>query len=100
MLLVKLYLWLTLIGAWTALASFFCHLCRIKRNFHKLNWPRVLKRQCHEVFDSRFFSSNNTPWAPDSRAKALLNSASNSTRYDRFSNAKIVLAVSMTTHAF
>jgi hypothetical protein len=37
--------------------------------------------------------------APDSRAKAFLNSASNLPRYDRFSNAKIVHAVSMTPHA-
>jgi hypothetical protein len=48
---------------------------------------------------SVFFSSNNTPWAPDSRAKSFLNSASNSQRYDRFSNAKIVHAVSRTPHA-
>jgi hypothetical protein len=48
---------------------------------------------------SGFFSSKNTPWAPDSRAKAFLNFASNSPRYDRFSNAKIVHAVSMTSHA-
>jgi hypothetical protein len=47
---------------------------------------------------SVFFPSNNTPWAPDSRAKAFLNSASNSPRYDRFSNAKIVHAVTMTPH--
>jgi hypothetical protein len=47
-----------------------------------------LKGQCHEIFDLRFFSSNKTPWAPDSWAKAFLNSASNSPRYDRFSNRK------------
>jgi hypothetical protein len=35
-------------------------------------------------------SSNNTPWAPDSWAKTVLNFASNLPRYDRFSNAKIV----------
>jgi hypothetical protein len=58
-----------------------------------------LQGQCHEIFDPRCFSSNNTPWAPDSRAKAFLNSASNSPRYDRFSIAKIVHAVSMTLHA-
>jgi hypothetical protein len=39
------------------------------------------------------------PWAPDSRAKAFWNSASNSQRYDRFSKAKIVHAVSMTPYA-
>jgi hypothetical protein len=33
---------------------------------------RNLKGQCHEIFDPRFFSLNNTPWAPDSRAKASL----------------------------
>jgi hypothetical protein len=27
-----------------------------------------LKGQHHEILDLRFFSSNNTPWAPDSRA--------------------------------
>jgi hypothetical protein len=59
----------------------------------------ILKGQWHEIFDPRFISSNNTPWAPDSRAKAFSNSASNSPRYDRFSNAKIVHAVSMTPHA-
>jgi hypothetical protein len=50
----------------------------------------LLKGQCHEIFDPRFFSSNNTPF---------LNSASKSPRYDRCSNAKIVHAVSMTPHA-
>jgi hypothetical protein len=60
----------------------------------------ALKGQRHEIFDSRFFLSNNTPWAPDSQAKAFLNSASNSPRYDQFSNTKIVHAVSMTSHAF
>jgi hypothetical protein len=64
---------------------------------HKEN--AQLKGPCHEIFDPRFFSSNNTPWAPDSRTKAFLNSASNSPRYDRFSNAKIVHTVSMTPHA-
>jgi hypothetical protein len=46
------------------------------------------------------FSSNNTPWAPDSRAKAFFNSAPNSPKYDRFSNAKIVHAVSLTLKMF
>jgi hypothetical protein len=45
-------------------------------------------------FRPSVFSSNNTPRAPDSQAKAFLNSASNSPMYDRFSNAKIVHAVS------
>jgi hypothetical protein len=53
----------------------------------------ILKGQCHKIFDPRFFSSNNTSWAPDSRAKAFLNSASNSPRYDGLSNTKIVHAV-------
>jgi hypothetical protein len=47
----------------------------------------LLKGQCHEIFDLRFFSLNNTPCSPHSRAKAFLNSASNSPRYDRFSDA-------------
>jgi hypothetical protein len=35
-------------------------------------WRFILKGQCHEIFDLRvFFSSNNTPWAPDSRLKTL-----------------------------
>jgi hypothetical protein len=59
-----------------------------------------LKGQCHEIFDHRFFSSNNTPWVPDSRSKTFLNSASNSPSYGRFSNAQIVQAVSMTPHAW
>jgi hypothetical protein len=61
-----------------------------------LNSPTILyvyiksrfKSQCHEIFDSRFFPSNNTPWAFDSRGKAFLNSASNSPRYDRFRTQK------------
>jgi hypothetical protein len=46
--------------------------------------PHGLKEQCHEIFDLRFFHQSNAPWAPDSRSKAFLNSASNSPRYDRF----------------
>jgi hypothetical protein len=51
---------------------------------------KTLKGQCHEIFDLRFFHQTipPPPWAPDSRAKAFLNSASNSPRFDRFSNAK------------
>jgi hypothetical protein len=61
----------------------------------------AVKGQCHKFFfDIRFFSSNNnTPWDPDSQAKAFLNSASNSPRYDRYLNAKIVHVVSMTPNA-
>jgi hypothetical protein len=59
----------------------------------------ALMGQCHEIFDPWFFSSNNTPLAPDSWAKAFLNSALNSPRYDGFSNAKIVHAMLMTPHA-
>jgi hypothetical protein len=33
----------------------------------------ILKGQCHEIFDPRFLSSNNTPWTSDSWAKAFLN---------------------------
>jgi hypothetical protein len=54
----------------------------------------AIKGQCHEIFDLLFFNLGT-----DSRAKAFLNSASNSPRYDQFSNAKIVHAVSMTLHA-
>jgi hypothetical protein len=32
----------------------------------------TLKGQCHEIFDPRFFSSNNPLYGPDSRAKAVL----------------------------
>jgi hypothetical protein len=46
------------------------------------------------LFDLRY----DTLWAPDSRA-AFFNSSSNSPRYDRFSNVKIVHAVTMTPHA-
>jgi hypothetical protein len=61
-----------------------------KNNLKKYS-TGILKEQFQEIFDPRFFSSNYTPWAPDSQAKAFLNSASNSPRYDRFSNAKIFL---------
>jgi hypothetical protein len=53
-----------------------------------------LKGQCHESFDLRFFSHPTTPPG----AKAFFNSTSNSPRYDRFSNAKILHAVSSTSH--
>jgi hypothetical protein len=65
---------------------------------YRITFYLLLKGQCHEIFDLRFFTSNNTPWAPDSRTKAFFNSASNLPRYDRFSNAKIVHVVSMTPH--
>jgi hypothetical protein len=48
---------------------------------------------------SVFFHQTIPSVPPDSRAKAFLKSASNSPRYDRFSNTKIVHAVSMTPHA-
>jgi hypothetical protein len=38
-------------------------------------------------FRPSVFLLNNTPCSPDSRAKAFLNSALNSPRYDRFSDA-------------
>jgi hypothetical protein len=62
----------------------------------KLNIAKILKGPVSRDFQPSVFSSKNTPWAPDSRAKVFLNSASNSPRYYRFSNAKIV---SMTPHA-
>jgi hypothetical protein len=77
-----------------------CHLYPVLGSLDKTKGWRcnlLLKGQCHEIFDLRFFSSNNTPWALNSRAKALLNSASNSPRYDRFSNAKIVHDTACTT---
>jgi hypothetical protein len=42
----------------------------------------ALKGQCHEIFDPRFFSSNNLTMDPDSRADAVLHKASYSPRYD------------------
>jgi hypothetical protein len=39
----------------------------------------ILKGQCHEIFDPRFFSLNCTPGSPDSWAKTVLHS--NSRRY-------------------
>jgi hypothetical protein len=44
-----------------------------------------LKGQCHEIFDLWFFHQTIPP-----DSKAFLNSASNSPRYDRFSDTKIV----------
>jgi hypothetical protein len=67
--------------------------CRIIRHSGSQNFKRLsfLKGQCHESFNLWFFfSSNNTPWDPDSRTKDFFNSASNSPGYHRFSNAKIV----------
>jgi hypothetical protein len=49
-------------------------------NAHLLDFATDIKGTVSRDFP-RFFSSNNTPWAPDSQAKALLNSASNSPRY-------------------
>jgi hypothetical protein len=42
-----------------------------------------LKGQCHEIFDPRFYSSNNPPYGLDLWAKAVLNMASNSPRKSR-----------------
>jgi hypothetical protein len=39
-----------------------------------------LKGQLHEIFDQRFFSSNNPPQGPDSRPKAVSHMASYSPR--------------------
>jgi hypothetical protein len=44
----------------------------------------TLKGQSHEISDPRFFSANNTPGAPDSWAKAVLNINSYSQRYSIF----------------
>jgi hypothetical protein len=40
-----------------------------------------LKGQCHEIFDSLFFSLNCTPGSADSWAKTVLHIDSNSRRY-------------------
>jgi hypothetical protein len=89
---------------WTIILFLIIHKQKIcilyfllcQNNFEKYS---ILKGQLHEIFDPWFCSSNNTIQAPDSQAKAFLNSFSNSPRYDRFSNAKIMHAVSMTPHA-
>jgi hypothetical protein len=44
----------------------------------------TLKRQCHKIFDPWSLSSINTPWGPDSRAKAISHMASNSPRNSRY----------------
>jgi hypothetical protein len=53
-----------------------------------------LKGQCHKNFDLRFFHETIHPGPLIDRLKPFLNSASNSPRYDRFSNVK-----SATPHA-
>jgi hypothetical protein len=40
-----------------------------------------LKRECHEIFDPRFFSLNCTLGSPDSWAKTVLHIDSNSRSY-------------------
>jgi hypothetical protein len=40
-----------------------------------------LKKQCHEIFDPRFFSLNCTPGSPDTWAKTVLHIGSNSRSY-------------------
>jgi hypothetical protein len=59
----------------------------------------ALKGTVSRDFRPSVFFIKQYPQAPDSRAKAFLNSASNSPRYDRFSTAKIVHTGSMTPHA-
>jgi hypothetical protein len=56
------------------------------RQQNELNWIYyvALKGQSHEIFDPRFFTSNNTPWSPDSWAKAVLNINSYLRRYSIF----------------
>jgi hypothetical protein len=44
-----------------------------------------LKGQWHEIFDLRFFLSNEHTWAPDSYPKIFLNSVTNLSSY---SNSK------------
>jgi hypothetical protein len=51
-----------------------------------------LKGQCHEIFDPRFFASNNPPQCPDSWARAISNMASNLLpRSDRDHGSRIFL---------
>jgi hypothetical protein len=51
------------------LRDFPAYLYRDKHNLIL----HTLMGQCHEIFDLQFFSSNSTPWAPESWAKAFLN---------------------------
>jgi hypothetical protein len=46
-----------------------------------IRFKLTLKRQCHEIFDPRFFSLNSTPGSPDSWAKTVLHIDSNSRSY-------------------
>ncbi len=55
-----------------------------------IHWKEIqlallLKGQKHEIFDLRFFPSNEHTWAPDIHPKIFSNSVSNSLRY---SNSK------------
>jgi hypothetical protein len=59
---------------------------------------RFLKGQCHEIFDPFFHQTIHPGPLIQGLNKAFLNSASNSPRDDRFSDAKIVHVVSMTPH--
>jgi hypothetical protein len=51
-----------------------------------------LKGPCHEIFDLRFFSSNNSIWAPDPRVKAFLHMASYSRRYSTRKSTFLVVS--------
>jgi hypothetical protein len=48
------------------------HTCNFRSASFFYNCKLTLKGQSHEIFDPRFFSANNTPGSPDSRAKAVL----------------------------
>jgi hypothetical protein len=57
---------------------------------------RSLKGPCHEIFDLRFFSSNNSNWALDPRVKAFFHMTSYSLRYSTMKSNFLWSAVSMT----
>jgi hypothetical protein len=72
--------------------------CPLPGTFCRSSWPLpsssdqtrrtrchiLLKGQCHEIFDPRFFSSKHPSWAPDYGAKAFSNINSNLRRYSNF----------------
>jgi hypothetical protein len=64
-----------------------------------VKWGVSLEGQCHEIFDPRFFSSNNPPQGPDLRPKAILHMASYSPRKSddiRIDTAETISVVLMT----
>jgi hypothetical protein len=56
-------------------------IVRSLKNQPTLTLLYFLKRQCHEIFDPRFFSLNCTPGSPDSWVKTVLHIDSNSRSY-------------------